>query len=83
MSVISYNVWVLEAIVIPLIIYSLPEKCLFGEDVVLGCTADNVIYINERLDAWGRQYVLYHELCHWLGERNEDICTQVATNLSI
>ena len=74
----------LEAIVLPLIIYGhLPGVCLFGEDVVLGCVAENTIYINGDLNAWGRQYVLYHELCHWLGERDEAVCSEVATNLSV
>jgi len=71
---------------LPIIVYGvLPQKCLYGADVVLGCTvpAENTIYIKGSLDDWGRRCVLYHELCHWLGEMDEGICTQVATNLMV
>ena len=71
---------------LPTIVYgALPQECLYGADVVLGCTIpiENTIYINGNLGDWGRQYVLYHELCHWLGEMDEEICMQVATNLSM
>jgi len=70
---------------LPTVIYGQTETVCPSKEGALGCIvyAENTIYIRSDLNEWGKRYVLYHELCHWLGEMDESICTQVATNLMI